>query len=92
MKNTITTSHSAIPDGYAQWREEIVKFPVKEIREIPIGQVWLDQLGNIEGEFGQVPLDQISWYHHISLLAKVKSVAERAFYIAETAATAGAAT
>ena len=23
-------------------------------------------------EFGQVPLDQISWYHHISQLAKVK--------------------
>ena len=166
MKEVITTSNSAIPDGYAQWREEIekliecsklqavfhvnkellslywqigndilskqkmygwgaqviarlsadlskrfpgdrgyslsnlksmrrfaeaypdfpvLKFPVKEIREIPIGQVWLDRLGCVEGEFGQVPLDQISWYHHISLLAKVKSVAERAFYIAETA-------
>jgi len=33
----------------------------------------------------QVPLAQITWYHHISLLAKVKDTTERAFYIAETA-------
>ncbi len=36
-------------------------------------------------EFVQVPLAQISWYHHISLLPKVKDVAERAYYITETA-------
>lgn len=29
----------------------------------------------------QVPLAQITWYHHISLLAKVKDLRERAFYI-----------
>lgn len=62
----------------------VLRFPVKALRDLPIGQVWLDQLGNVEGEMGQVTLDQISWYHHISLLAKVKNVAERAFYIAET--------
>ncbi|MGY0427095.1 MAG: DUF1016 N-terminal domain-containing protein, partial [Polaribacter sp.] len=33
----------------------------------------------------QVSLAQITWYHHISLLTKVKSKEERAFYIAETA-------
>lgn len=33
----------------------------------------------------QVALAQITWYHHISLLAKVKDSTERAFYIAETA-------
>jgi predicted nuclease of restriction endonuclease-like (RecB) superfamily len=33
----------------------------------------------------QVPLAQITWYHHISLLAKVKDTKERAFYIVETA-------
>lgn len=33
----------------------------------------------------QVPLAQITWYHHISLLTKVKDTAARAFYIAETA-------
>lgn len=62
----------------------VLKFRVDDLQGLPIGQVWLDQLG-VEGEIGQVPLDQISWYHHISLLAKVKSEAERAFYIVETA-------
>jgi predicted nuclease of restriction endonuclease-like (RecB) superfamily len=33
----------------------------------------------------QVPLAQITWYHHISLLSKVKEQETRAFYIAETA-------
>ena len=32
----------------------------------------------------QVPLAQISWYHHISLLSKVKDEAQRAYYITET--------
>ena len=36
--------------------------------------------------FVQVPLAQITWYHHISLLPKVKSLPDRAFYIMETAA------
>lgn len=35
-------------------------------------------------DFVQVPLTQITWYHHISLLAKVKDDAERAYYITET--------
>lgn len=48
----------------------------------PIVQVPLAQS---ENEFVQVPLAQITWYHHISLLSKVKDLAERAFYIAETA-------
>lgn len=48
----------------------------------PIVQVPLAQS---ENEFVQVALAQITWYHHISLLTKVKATAERAFYIAETA-------
>lgn len=35
----------------------VLKFSVDELRDIPIGQVWLDQLGGVEGEIGQVPLD-----------------------------------
>ena len=35
--------------------------------------------------FVQVPLAQISWYHHISMMAKIKDSATRAFYIIETA-------
>ena len=32
----------------------------------------------------QVPLAQITWYHHISLLSKIKNISERGFYIIET--------
>ena len=35
--------------------------------------------------FVQVPLAQITWYHHISMLPKVKDMALRAFYMTETA-------
>lgn len=38
-----------------------------------------------QNEKVQVSLAQIPWYHHISLLAKVKSIAERLFYVQETA-------
>lgn len=33
--------------------------------------------------FLQVPLSQTTWYHHISMLPKVKDLALRAFYITE---------
>ena len=38
-----------------------------------------------DGKFVQVPLAQITWYHHISMLPKVKDLALRAFYMTETA-------
>lgn len=50
--------------------------------DFPIVQVPLAQSKN---EFVQVPLAQITWYHHISLLSKVKDLNEKAFYIHETA-------
>src|SRR5690606_2208154 len=50
--------------------------------EFPIMQVSLAQS---KDEFVQVPLARITWYHHISLLTKVKDELERAFYIIETA-------
>jgi len=36
-------------------------------------------------DFVQVPLAQITWYHHITLLTKVKDNTERALYILATA-------
>jgi predicted nuclease of restriction endonuclease-like (RecB) superfamily len=45
----------------------------------------LAELKETNCEFVQVPLAQITWYHHISLLSKVKDDAERAYYITETA-------
>ena len=49
--------------------------------DFPIVQVPLAQL---EKKLVQVELAQIPWYHHISLLTKVKSLNDRLFYINET--------
>lgn len=51
--------------------------------EFPIVQVSLAQ--NEENKIVQVSLAQITWYHHISLITRVKDIAERAFYIQQTA-------
>ncbi len=50
--------------------------------DFPIVQVPLAQS---KDSFVQVPLAQITWYHHISLITRVKDINERAFYITETA-------
>ena len=63
----------------------ILQVPLAELKELPILQASLAELENEGREFVQVPLAQISWYHHISLLPKVKDEAERAYYITETA-------
>lgn len=63
----------------------ILQVPLAELKELPILQATLAELENEGREFVQVPLAQISWYHHISLLPKVKDEAERAYYITETA-------
>ncbi len=53
--------------------------------DFPFLQATLAKLESEGKDFVQVPLAQISWYHHISLLPKVKDEAERAYYITETA-------
>ncbi len=62
-----------------------LQVPLAKLKELPIGQVTLDQLRSKDAKYVQVPLAQITWYHHISLLSKVKGEAERAYYITETA-------
>lgn len=61
-----------------------LQVPLAKIQENPILQVALAKLPK-DGEFVQVPLAQISWYHHISLIPKVKEIEDRAFYIMATA-------
>lgn len=68
--------------GFSVRNLKYMRVFAKEYPNFPIVQV---PLAHSENEFVQVPLAQISWYHHISLLTKVKDVKERAFYIAETA-------
>ena len=62
-----------------------LQVPLAKLRELPILQATLAKLESEGKDFVQVPLAQISWYHHISLLPKVKNEAERAYYITETA-------
>ena len=62
-----------------------LQVPLAKLREPPILQATLAKLESEGKDFVQVPLAQISWYHHISLLPKVKDEAERAYYITETA-------
>ena len=61
-----------------------VQVPLAKLHGETIWQAALAKLESHDG-FIQVPLTQITWYHHISLLPKVKDVAERAFYIMATA-------
>jgi predicted nuclease of restriction endonuclease-like (RecB) superfamily len=70
-------------EAYPQF--PIVQVPLAQLEGNQIWQALLAKLKENEQEFVQVPLAQITWYHHISLLTKVKSDIERAFYITETA-------
>ncbi len=63
----------------------ILQVPLSKLRENTTWQVSLAELQKDDVEIVQVPLAQITWYHHISLLSKVKDISERAFYIMETA-------
>ena len=62
----------------------ILQVPLAKIQKSPILQVALAKLPN-DSKSVQVPLTQISWYHHISLIPKVKEIENRAFYIMATA-------
>lgn len=62
----------------------ILQVPLAKLQGQLIWQVPLAKLQE-EAESMQVPLAQITWYHHISLLSKVEDDVERAYYINETA-------
>ena len=74
-----------------QFAEEYPDFPfvqvsLAQIQEMPILQARLAKFTiSADGDFVQVPLAQITWYHHISMFPKVKDMALRAFYMTETA-------
>ena len=57
-----------------------VQVPLAQLLEMPILQARLAKFTvSADGKFVQVPLAQITWYHHISMLPKVKDLALRAF-------------
>ena len=69
--------------GYSVRNLKYMRAFAEAYPDFPIVQVPLAQ-SQTKNEFVQVSLAQINWYHHISLLSKVKDTAERAFYIAKT--------
>ena len=63
----------------------IWQVPLAKLEQLPIRKAALAELPCDENGFVQIALTQISWYHHMSLIAKVPKDSERAFYIMETA-------
>lgn len=70
-----------VKNGYSARNLRNMKLFAKEYPDFPIWQVPLAKLG----EEAQLSLSQITWYHHISLISKVKDLRERAFYMSQTA-------
>ena len=62
-----------------------VQVPLAQLLNNISWQKSLSKLRENNNDFVQVPLAQITWYHHISLISKVKNIAQRAFYIMATA-------
>jgi len=61
-----------------------LQVPLAKLQEMPFLQARLAKFTvSADGEFVQVPLAQITWYHHISMFSKVKDLALRAFYMTE---------
>lgn len=63
----------------------IWQVPLAKLEQLPIRKAALAGLPCDGNGVVQVFFAQISWYHHMSLIAKVPTDAERAFYIMETA-------
>lgn len=62
------------------WQVALAESETSAIRQVPLAK-----LEKKDEKFLNVLLTQITWYHHISLISKVKTLEERAFYILETA-------
>lgn len=62
-----------------------LQVPLAEIDGDGIWQVALAKLKEAGNDFVKVPLTQITWYHHISLISKEMNVAQRAYYMMATA-------
>ena len=87
-----------LPDGYSErnlrnMKRFAAEYPNFPFLQVPLASlegraIWQVPLAKLKAngqDFVQVPLAQVTWYHHISLLSKVKDDAERAYYIVETA-------
>jgi predicted nuclease of restriction endonuclease-like (RecB) superfamily len=64
------------------WQVPLAKLESEQ--KSAIVQAGLAQIVNAQEEFVQAPLAQIPWYHHISLISRVKNISERVFYMMKT--------
>lgn len=63
-----------------------VQVSLAQLQKLSVLQSRLDKFTiSADGRFVQVPLAQITWYHHISMMSKIKDNALRAFYMTEAA-------
>lgn len=63
------------------------QFPIWQVplAELRSGDIWQVELAKLEGqEYLEIDLSKATWYHHISLLSKVKDNEQRAFYYLKT--------
>ncbi|MCQ2318430.1 MAG: DUF1016 N-terminal domain-containing protein [Bacteroidales bacterium] len=58
------------------WQVALAESGTSTIWQVPLAKIEKD--GEV---FVNVPLTQITWYHHISLISKIETLEERAFYI-----------
>jgi predicted nuclease of restriction endonuclease-like (RecB) superfamily len=70
--------------GFSDRNLKYMRSFAKEYPDFPFWQAPLTPIANSRNEIVQVPLAQIPWYHHISLISKVKNISERVFYILKT--------
>jgi predicted nuclease of restriction endonuclease-like (RecB) superfamily len=61
-----------------------IAYPHFSILQAPLAKLPKRKTKTPQNPIVQVPLAQLSWYHHITLLDKVKTEKERLFYITET--------
>lgn len=71
--------------GYSVRNIHYMRQFAKEYPDYPFLQVALAEMDSQDVTILQVPLAQITWYHHISLISKVVDLKERAFYMTKTA-------
>jgi predicted nuclease of restriction endonuclease-like (RecB) superfamily len=78
----------AFAEAYPQFaiiQQDVAQIQGTDNQESKIVQAPLAQLANTGSvQFVQALLAQLSWYHHITLLDKVKDPQDRLFYIQET--------
>jgi predicted nuclease of restriction endonuclease-like (RecB) superfamily len=77
---------TAFAEAYPEFiRQSLKKAQNIDNQSLKIVQVPLAQLDSSgKNEFVQTTLAQLSWYHHITLLGKIKDPQTRLFYIQET--------